>query len=113
MPPPPLPINPKLRTAQWVNVFLPGAGLIVLGDLKFGLIITCLFLACFLAVIGIFIYGYGSYLNTAFSPDILEGHKLEEIGQNFHSSWLLALGGVGVVLYAIAMIRFHQLKSRL
>ena len=56
--PPPLPSPKNLRMATALNVFLPGAGLLYLGERRAGSVLAGLFLACFLAVMGIFLVGY-------------------------------------------------------
>jgi len=114
MTPPPLPGQPgtdTLRLATTANVLLPGAGLFILGRRKAGAIYAGLFLLCFLIVLVLFLVGYANYLTTAMDPDLLQGNKLEQIGQGFHKEWLMALAGFGVVIYALSTVQFSRVKG--
>lgn len=111
--PPPLPSPKNLRMATALNVFLPGAGLLYLGERRAGSVLAGLFLACFLAVMGIFLVGYIRYLMLALDPQILEGNKLEEAGAGFHPSWLIALALVAGVIYLVSTVLFARAKRRL
>ena len=116
MTPPPLPgqLNQeKLRLATAANVFLPGAGVFILGHRKAGAILSGVFLVCFLGVLVLFVVGYANYLSTAFDPDILKDNKLESIGDGFHKDWLLILAAVGAVIYIVATILFKRIKDSL
>ena len=98
--------------ATMLNVFLPGAGLVYLGERRAGSVLAGLFLACFLAVMGIFLVGYIRYLTLALDPQILEGNKLEEAGARFHPSWLIALALAGGVVYLVSTVLFARAKRR-
>jgi len=110
--PPPLPGQPNLRVAKAANVFLPGAGLYLLGHRRSGGILAGLFLLCFLAVLALFVVGYSNYLSAAFDPDLLKPGKLEQIGEGFHQGWLLSLAAIGGVIYATATVLFNRARRR-
>jgi len=112
--PPPLPSPQKnLRLATALNVFLPGAGLIYLGQRVVGSLLAGAFLGCFLGVLGLFLVGYSRYLSIAMSENLLEGNKLEEAGAAFHQGWLLGLAIVGGLLYLCSTVLFAAAKRRL
>ena len=114
MTPPPLPVQfdpQKLRIAAAANVFLPGAGLFMLGHRKPGAAYAVLFLLSFVGVLVLFLVGYANYLSAAMDPDILKGNRLESIGEGFHKGWLLALAGAGTVIYVAATIQFKRVKN--
>jgi hypothetical protein len=119
--PPPLPerrpaqpgpgaADKTLRAAGLFNVFLPGAGLFLLGQQKLGGIIAGAFLFCFAGVLGVFLHGYARYLQIALSENLMQDNKLEEAGAAFHQNWTLAFMGVGVVLYVISGVLFSRAK---
>ena len=110
--PPLLPGPANLRVASALNVFLPGAGLFYLGRRVAGGLLAGAFLVCFVAVLVIFMRGYWEYFQIATGEDLLKGTKLEEAGAAFHRDWLLALGGIGGVLYLISLVWFGALKRR-
>jgi hypothetical protein len=108
-------VNPaivRLRTASAINVFLPGGGLFWLGQRLLGLWLAGTFLACFTAIMIIFLIGYSRYLSIALSENLLEGDNLEQAGAAFHQPWLLSLAGVGLVIYAISAVLFSRAKRR-
>jgi hypothetical protein len=100
----------KLRLATAANIFLPGAGLFVLGHRRSGGVLAGLFLICFLAVFFLFLIGYVNYLSASMDPDVLKDGKLEEIGRGFHANWLLAIAVMGGIIYAIASVLFSRAK---
>jgi hypothetical protein len=110
--PPPLLATKNLRVATFLNVMLPGAGLFYLGKRTVGILLAGAFLATFLAVLVIFLAGYFRYLSIALGENLLEGNKLEEAGAAFHPSWLLALAGVGLVIYLTSSVLFHFAKQQ-
>ena len=111
--PPPLPSQKSLRLATALNVFLPGAGLFYLGQRVVGTVLAGAFLACFLALFGLFLAGYARYLSIAMSENLLEGNKLEEAGAAFHLNWLLGLAAAGMVLYLCSTVLFTLAKRRI
>jgi TM2 domain-containing membrane protein YozV len=102
----PLKVKPvkSLRTAGLLNLLLPGAGQLYLGQQLFGVILLVLFLSCFVAALGIFLVGFGQYLKLALDGNILEGDRLERIGQVLHPRWLIGLAISGAVIYLVSFI---------
>src|SRR5690349_10823425 len=103
--------GPNLRVATALNAFLPGAGLFYVGRRLAGGLLAVGFLACFLSVLIIFLVGYLNYWSLA-SENLMEGNKLEEIGEGFHRAWLLGLAGVGGTLYVISLLWFAAVKRQ-
>ena len=60
----------SLRTAGLLNLFLPGAGQFYLGQRLFGIILLVLFLGCFIAVLSLFLVGFGQYFTLALDGNI-------------------------------------------
>jgi len=113
--PPPLPApapRKNLRLAGALNLFLPGAGLVYLGRWRSGTLLAGAFLACFLALITVFVVGYSRYLSVAMSDDLMRGDNLERAGDAFHQPWLIALAVAGGVLYLISSILFTMAKGQ-
>jgi hypothetical protein len=111
-PPPPLPAPKNLRLAGALNVFLPGAGLVYLGQRTAGLILAGAFLGCFLVLAGLFLAGYVRYLSIAMSENLMEGNRLEEAAAAFHQQWLIGLAVAGGVIYLWSAILFTRAKRR-
>ncbi len=104
--PPPLP-RPKeksLRTANLLNLLLPGAGHIYLGQHRFGGILLVLFVACFAAMMVTFLFSLAQYFTLTMEGDILEGNRLEQLGQIWHPRRMIALAVAGVIVYATSFI---------
>jgi hypothetical protein len=110
--PPPLPVAKNLRLAATLNLMLPGAGLICLGRRILGTILATAFLACFLALLVIFLVGYARYLSIALGDNLLEGGKIEEAGAAFHPNWLMGFTAVGGGIYLCSAVLFAQTKRR-
>ncbi|MBK7998465.1 MAG: hypothetical protein IPK15_07050 [Verrucomicrobia bacterium] len=110
--PPPLPSQKNLRMATALNVFLPGAGLVYLGERRAGTVLTGLFLGCFVAVMGIFLVGYIRYLMLALDPPNPRRQQAGEAGAGFHQSWLIALALAGGVVYLVSTVLFARAKRR-
>jgi hypothetical protein len=110
--PPPLPAPKNLRLAGALNVFLPGAGLIYLGQRTVGLVLAGAFLGCFLVLAGLFLAGYVRYLSIAMSENLMEGNRLEEAAASFHQQWLVGLAVAGGVIYLWSSILFTRAKRR-
>jgi len=108
--PPPLPGTKQLRVAQALNVFLPGDGLFYLGKRVAGSVLAGAFVCCLVTMLTLFVVGYAHYWSIALSENLLEGNKLEEAAGAFHQGWLLALAGVGLVIYAISAVLFSRAK---
>ncbi len=112
---PPLANQPpprSLRFAITLNFVLPGLGQIYLGQRKFGSLLAGGFLACFIAMLAIFLNGYGQYLNIATSDDILQSGFLERIGSVFHMGWLIGLLVVAVVIFVISVASLSSASRR-
>ncbi|MHB8524444.1 MAG: hypothetical protein ACYDH9_27310 [Limisphaerales bacterium] len=102
--PPPLPRTRNLRAAIMLNLFLPGAGQLFLGQRLLGGVLMALFLVCFAGVLVIFLVDYTRYLRLAMDGNILQGNRLEEIGRAFHLRWLWGLLAVGLAVYLGALV---------
>src|SRR5260370_42359428 len=100
-PPPPAPKN--CRRAFALNFFLPGAGQIYLGQRMMGALLAGVFLVCLCASLAIFVIGYASYLNVTLSGNILEGNRLEQLGEVFHPRWLLGVMSAGIACYFMGL----------
>jgi len=111
-PPARCPDEATLRRAAAANIFLPGAGLFLLGHRRTGAALAGLFLVCFLAVMIVFLAGYVNYLKAALDPNVLQGDKLEQIGAGFHVPWVLGLAGFGALIYALAIVLFIRERAR-
>jgi hypothetical protein len=113
--PPPLPAqSPRksLKLAGALNMFLPGAGLLYLGRRVSGGLLAGAFLGCFLALLALFVVGYGRYLSVAMSDDLMHGDNLERAGDAFHLRWLIALAIAGGILYLISSILLSMAKRQ-
>ena len=113
--PPPLPAaqQPSLALARTLNLSLPGLGLFYLGQRGLGLALAIPFLACFGAELVLFLVSYARYLQLSLGDDILQGDKIEQIGNVFPRPWLAGLAIAGVVIYLISMICFAAAKRKL
>ena len=94
----------SLRTAGLLNLFLPGAGQFYLGQRIFGIVLLVLFLGCFSIALVVFLIGFGGYLNLALDGNILEGDRLERIGQVLHPRWLIGLAISGAIIYLASFV---------
>lgn len=109
--PPPLPSADKSPgLARWLNLALPGAGLIHLGRRGLGFALALPFLACFLAALALFVVGYARYVSMATGDNPLEGDRLERFGDIFPIAWLAGLAGAGLVLQAVSMVLLRRAK---
>lgn len=110
---PPKQQKPKsLRVAVTLNLLLPGAGQFYLRQRIFGSALMLAFLACFLAMIAIFMRGYVEYLQTITSGDILQSDILERLGDVFHVRWLIGLLIASIVIFAASMIGLAVASKR-
>ncbi len=101
----------SLRTAGLFNLLLPGAGQFYLGQRLYGIILAVLFLSSFVAALGIFMTGFGRYLELALNGNILEGDRLEQIGQVLHAGWLIGLAIFGAIIYVASFIALSFARS--
>jgi len=102
--PPPRPPPRDRRTANWLNVFLPGAGLFYLGRRTIGAMFAAAFLTCLGSALVIFLAGYARYFSLTMSGNLLEGDRLEQIGQAFHPRWLVGLAMAGLAIHVTSML---------
>ena len=104
--PPPLP-RPKeksLRTAHRLNLLLPGAGHIYPGQHRFGGLLLVSFVACFAVMTATFAIELAQYFKLTMEGDILEGNRLEQLGQIRHPRRMIALAVAGVIVYATSFV---------
>jgi len=109
----PSPQTPRPRTtriAMFLNLMVPGAGQFYLGQRIAGAIYALAFLACFAAMLGIFLHGYFDYLRLSTSGDILESSTLEQLAHTFPAGTIASLAIVGIVIYLASAI--HLAVSR-
>ena len=106
-----LPAEYGTSGSQWPLVlFLPGAGLVYAGQGLAGYLLSSAFVACFVAAMAIFMFGYASYISLVVSDDLLKGNNLENIGGLFHLPWLIALLILALVLLVASMISLFALR---
>jgi hypothetical protein len=108
--PPPLAQPAHFRGAALLNACLPGAGLILLGRRASGFALAGAFLGCFLAVVTIFLIGYGRYLSMATEDRLMQENPLVEAGGIFHPNWLVGLAVAGGIIYLCSAILFARAK---
>jgi hypothetical protein len=101
--PPILSKKKNLRFAATLNLLVPGAGQIYLGQYLFGFLLATVFLICFVGTFVIFIRGYIQYLQSATGGDILSSGALDQLGAIFHIRWLLALLAIAIVIFGVSM----------
>lgn len=111
--PPPLPAEKSLRWISALNVFLPGAGLLLLGRWRTGLILAAAFLLCFISLLAIFLAGYARYLQIALGDDILKDGRLEQVSQIFPQGWMIGLAAAGLVIHGVSSVLFAKVKRDL
>lgn len=111
---PPVPPGPRSRSrrvAMTLNLFWPGAGQIYLGRPVIGAVYALGFGACFVAMMVIFVRGYGGYLQTSTAGDIFGAGNLENLAQSFHPVVLGVLSVTSVVIYLASAIHLTQSRS--
>jgi len=97
-------MKPKsLRKAALLNTIWPGSGQFYLGQIKLGLGMAALFGALFLAAIVLFLKGMKVYFDLTLDGNILEGDRLERIGNAFAQRWLIGLMIAGLVVYVVSL----------
>jgi hypothetical protein len=109
------PSGPRPRSrlfAQTLNLFLPGAGQIYLGQFVAGSIYALTFLGCFVAMLLIFFRGYADYLRLSTGGDILEGDKLEQLTHAFPTGTLVGLLIVAIVIYFASAMHLSRSHPR-
>ena len=99
------PSRPKsLRLAITLNLLLPGAGQIYLGQMTPGLGYAGGFLMAFTAMLTLFLRAYANYLQLSTSGDLLAGDNLEQLARSFPVRWLIGLLILAVVVYLAALL---------
>ena len=98
------------RTAGALNLFLPGAGQIYLGQPLIGSVFALGFLACFGAMLVIFVRAYANYLQLTTNGDILGAGILEQLSNTFPVGMLIGLLIVAITIYIASAI--HLSRSR-
>jgi hypothetical protein len=96
------------RTAGVLNLFLPGAGQIYVGQPVMGSVFALSFLACFLAAVVIFVRGYAKYLQLSTSGDILDAGALEQLTNLFPMGVLVGLLVAAAVIYIASAIHLSH-----
>ena len=117
IPPVIVPASPATRTksqrmASTLNLFLPGAGQIYLGEPAMGSLFALSFLACFTAAVILFVRAYWEYMQTVSGSDILEAGNLEKLSNVFPGPTLVVLTIVAVVIYIASAIHLSRLRRR-
>ena len=99
-----------------LNLFLPGAGQLYLGQRTSGLAYATGFCACLVTMLVLFVRAYSHYLQLATSGDILKSGTLETLSRAFPAGTLVGLSLVGTLIYVVSAIhlavaRGHQRPS--
>ena len=102
--PPKLQKRKSLRFAATLNFVVPGAGQFYLGQRVFGGILAVTFLTCFVAMIALFLRGYGEYIQAVTGGDIFQSDVLERLGTVFHVRWLIGLLVASIVIFVVSMV---------
>jgi TM2 domain-containing membrane protein YozV len=98
------------RIAGMLNLFVPGAGQIYLGQRFVGSLFVLVFLGCFCTAIVIFVRAFTSYLQIATSGEVFEAGNLERLSTAFPVGALIGLSVVAMVIYIASAI--HLSRSR-
>lgn len=101
-----------LRAAMTLNLFVPGAGQIYLGQRISGSLYASGFCVCLVAMLVLFVRAYSQYMQLATNGDILESGNLEAIGQAFHVGPLATLSAIGTLIYIVSAIHLVVTRSR-
>ena len=91
------------RTALTLNLVIPGGGQFYLGQRAAGVLFGGAFLACFVAMIAVFVVDFKNYFELALNGDILEAGRLEQMRDGFHWKSLFVLLAAGILIYVIAL----------
>ncbi|NQU11710.1 hypothetical protein HQ590_13025 [bacterium] len=109
---PPAPPPKSLRFALTLNLFLPGAGQLYLGQTILGTLLAAGFLGCFAVMLGLFLRGYKHYLDLSTGGQVLEGDNLEQLAQSFHVPWLVGLLIVAIGIYLTSVVSLGFARHR-
>lgn len=109
----PPPRKPRsLRFAVTLNFIVPGTGQFYLGQRVFGGLLAAVFLACFAAMMVIFLRGYVQYLGLVSGGDVLAPGVLEQLVTVFHVRWLVGLLVASLVVFAVSMVGLAVASKR-
>jgi len=100
----PAPQPKSLRFALTLNLLLPGAGQLYLGQTVLGGVLGLGFLACFGTMLAIFLRGYAHYVEVSASGEVFEGNNLETLVDWFHTPWLIGLLVAALAIYIAALV---------
>jgi hypothetical protein len=89
--PPLLPRPKSLRFAFTLNLMLPGAGQLYLGQVRLGAAYLVGFLACFMTMLLIFFRFYQHYIQLATDGSLLDGGRLEQLTDSIPTKLLLTV----------------------
>src|SRR5882724_6498833 len=110
LPSPTTPRPKTMKVAMFLNLMVPGVGQFYLGQRVAGAIYSLAFLACFAAMLSIFLHSYFDYLRLSTSGDILESSTLEQLAHTFPAGTIAGLFIIGIVIYLVSAI--HLAVSR-
>ena len=100
------------RVAMGLNLVIPGAGQFYLGQPVAGSLYAFGFIACFVAILVIFLRGYGDYVQRSTGDEIFEPGNLERLTQSFHTGWLGGLQVVAILIYIASAIHLSRSRPR-
>jgi TM2 domain-containing membrane protein YozV len=100
------------RFALTLNLLLPGAGQFYFGQTVLGSILMLGFVACFVAMLVLFLRAYRQYLEVATSGDILAGDNVEKLSHVFPIGTLLVLLVVSILIYLVSALTLASAKTR-
>ena len=113
---PPVIAEPKesrnMRWAWTLNLLVPGAGQLLVGQIVLGSILCALFIADFTVMVGVFLSDFARFLKLVTSGQILQGDTIEQAGNAYHVTWLLILLGIGMVIYVISFVSLARKERK-
>ena len=107
------PSAPKPRTLRFaltLNLLLPGAGQLYLGQPLLAAAYALPFLATVVTTLAIFLRAYTHYLNLATTGDLLESGNLETLTHTFHPGLLATLTAISTAIFIASTI--HLIITR-
>ncbi len=112
---PPQPTTPRpktLRFALTLNLLIPGAGQLYLGQPLLAAAYGLPFLAIFVATLAIFLRAYTHYLTLATTGDLLEPGNLETLTHAFPAALLTTLTAISTAIYIASTIHLILKRPR-
>ncbi len=102
------------RFAWTLNLLIPGTGQLMMGQIVLGTVLCLLFVVDFVALMGIFLKDFSTFLQLVTGGKILEGDTIEQASKAYHVTWMLTLLGIGLVIYIISFVTLvrEEQKSR-